>query len=85
MNKQIHSLTDFRQALQNAMELKGLTQPELAEITGVSQSSLSLFLTKKRGLSGKAVLKLWPFVYEQGTTTSKSTPTADSQHKLEHS
>ena len=78
MNKQIHSLTDFRQALQNAMELKGLTQPELAEITGVSQSSLSLFLTKKRGLSGKAVLKLWPFVYGEIPPVTEATPTPDN-------
>lgn len=77
MNKQNHSphsLTDFRQALKNAMALKGLTQPELAEVAGVSQSSLSLFLTEKRGLSGEAVLKLWPFVYEQAVTNNKANP-----------
>lgn len=68
------SYDNFREDLFEAMRKQGIDQPSLARLTGISQSSISLFLTKKRGLSGKAVLRLWSFVY--GSLPINTPPTA---------
>lgn len=79
MNEQINSLDQFRKDLADAMKDRKLSQIELAEKSGVSQSTISLFLTSKRGLSGDATLKLLPFVYlneSQATDTGPSCPSS---------
>jgi len=58
------NMQKFRDDLLTAMAQKGATQTDVSEKTGVLQSSLSFFLTGEReGLSGKNVLRLFPFVY----------------------
>lgn len=58
------NMQTFRSDLAKAIASKGYSQSKVAEITGVSQSSLSFFLSGERdGLSGESVLRLWFFVY----------------------
>ena len=61
-------LAQFRKDLAAWMDETGMNQVSLAKASGVDQASLSRFLqTKKKpeGLSGKSILRLYPFVYGQ--------------------
>ena len=52
----------FKNAVRKAMKDRAMNQVSLAEATGISQSSLSLFLgngkNARTGISGESVLKL---------------------------
>lgn len=45
------------------MQDTGETQSGVSAAYGVQQASLSRFLSGGSGLSGDAILRLWPFVY----------------------
>lgn len=75
------NMLTFRADLQKAMQRDGFSQSRLAGASGVSQSSLSFFLSGERGgLSGENLLRLWPFVYGrelvpvQGETALRAIP-----------
>ena len=57
------TIDDFRRDLQNIIIQKKMTQINLAQAVNISQSAISNFLRYRRGLSCKAFISLWPFVY----------------------
>lgn len=69
------NIDQFKSDLVEAMKAKDTGQAELADLTGISQPTLSLFLSgARKGLSGGAVLALWPFVYGDKRPPAKDTP-----------
>ena len=57
------SMDRFKPDLEKMMRSKNITQLSLAHSSQVSQAAISNFLRGRRGLSCKAFLALWPFVY----------------------
>lgn len=57
------SLDTFRKDLKRSMLRAGYVQTDIAKEFGVSQGTISNFLSGRRGISGAAILKLLPFVY----------------------
>lgn len=56
-------MNELRSALQKLIKETGLSQVSIYEATGVTQSSLSQFLSGKRsGINGNGALKLAKFV-----------------------
>ena len=56
-------ITQFRQDLRSAMDKKGITQKDLSAMMSITQPNISKFLRGLKGISGKDMLLLWPFVY----------------------
>lgn len=64
----------FRTHLRERMQIVRATQIEVEEKTGVSQASISRFLSGAR-INSDNLFKLWGFVYEGQFPASPSTPT----------
>ncbi|WP_300288159.1 helix-turn-helix transcriptional regulator [uncultured Desulfovibrio sp.] len=71
--KTFSTLHDLRRALSDRMKNQGLTQQDVAGVTGITQSAISMFIRGKRGLSGDAALKIQNYLL-----TSPSAPVADN-------
>lgn len=64
----------FRTHLRERMQIVRATQIEVEEKTGVSQASISRFLSGAR-INSDNLFKLWGFVYEGQFPAAPSTPT----------
>ena len=64
----------FRTHLRERMQITRATQIEVEEKTGVSQASISRFLSAAR-INSDNLFKLWEFVYEGQFPAAPSTPT----------
>ena len=64
----------FRTHLRERMQITRATQIEVEEKTGVSQASISRFLSGAR-INSDNLFKLWEFVYEEQFPAAPSTPT----------
>lgn len=51
--------TDFRKAIKEAMESKGINQKQLAEAVGSYQSHISAYLNGKRGFPSEKIEKMF--------------------------
>lgn len=57
-------MIQFKNDLAAVMATNGYTQAEAAKLSGVPQSTISLFLSgARKGMTGDSVFKLWPLVY----------------------
>lgn len=76
------NIEQFRNDLVMRMRQESVSQLELESRYGVAQWNLSRFLAGKRGISGKYLLALWPFVYgelPQPLSASGSVPPQPAQ------
>lgn len=64
----------FRTHLRERMQITRATQIEVEEKTGVSQASISRFLSGAR-INSDNLFKLWEFVYERQFPSTPNTPT----------
>ena len=64
----------FRTHLRERMQITRATQIEVEEKTGVSQASISRFLSGAR-INSDNLFKLWEFVYEGQFPATPSPPT----------
>lgn len=67
--KNIYEIEKLRTELGKLLSERGITQNELAQKIGISQGSISNFLTKKRGFSGEYALRIAKFIMESSTST----------------
>jgi predicted transcriptional regulator len=51
-------VSSLRMCLHNYMAKHGISQADVVQATGICQSSVSLFLSGKRGLNADATLKI---------------------------
>ena len=73
-------MTQFKHDLAKALENTGHTQAELSKLSGVPQSTISLFLSgSRKGMTGDSMLKLWPFVYGQHPPAKPPAPDQEAQ------
>lgn len=64
----------FRIHLREKMQLTQSNQIEVEELTGVSQASISRFLSGSK-INSDNLFKLWEFVYDGQFPIAPSTPT----------
>ncbi len=55
-------INTLRCGLVEQMKKQRLTQQDVSKATGIQQSSISMFLARKRGLNGASTLKLQSFL-----------------------
>lgn len=67
------NIKTFREDLRRAISASGISQCELARLSGVDQCNISKFLNppkerKERDMKLSVALRLWPFVYGDALT-----------------
>ena len=67
------NIKTFREDLRRAISASGISQSELARLSGVDQCNISKFLNqpkgrKERDMRLSVALRLWPFVYGDALT-----------------
>ena len=68
----------FRTHLREKMLLTQATQMEVEDQTGVSQASISRFLSGAK-INSDNLFKLWRFIYGEQFPTSPNTPTESEE------
>ena len=67
------NIKTFREDLRRAISASGISQSELARLSGVDQCNISKFLNQPKGRKDRdmrlsVALRLWPFVYGDALT-----------------
>ncbi|NLT44100.1 MAG: helix-turn-helix transcriptional regulator, partial [Thermotogaceae bacterium] len=55
-------LDDFAERLQEAMDSRGISQYELAKLADIAQSTLSMYLSRKRTPAGDVLQRISPIL-----------------------